>query len=86
MTCSYIYSDLHSFVANDPCNYCIELWLTLEVYLMKLLWRFLMLVLSMDYLDWFVKKEKYTGTFGLYFSCFGHFWVRGVTDMAIKFK
>ena len=52
---------------------CIELWLILGVYLMKLLYIFLMLVLGMDYLDWFVKKEKYTGTFGLYFSCFEPF-------------
>ena len=34
------YSDLHSFVANGPCYYCIELWLILGVSLMKLLWKF----------------------------------------------
>ena len=78
------YSDLHSFVANGPCYYCIELWLILGVSLMKLLWKFfffflrkilwkfLMLVLGMN---WFVKKEKSTGTFEMYFSCFGPFWV-----------
>ena len=33
-----VYSDLHSFVANGLYNYCIDLWLTLEVYLMELLW------------------------------------------------
>ena len=78
------YLDLHSFVANGPCYYCIELWLILGVSLMKLLWKFfffflrkilwkfLMLVLGMN---WFVKKEKSTGTFEMYFSCFGPFWV-----------
>ena len=34
------YSDLHSFVANGPCYYCIDLWLILGVSLMKLLWKF----------------------------------------------
>ena len=76
MMCNYIHSNLHSFVANDPCNYSIKLWFTLEVALMKLLWKFLMLVLGMNYLDWIVKKEKSTGTWGLYFSCFGPFFVR----------
>ena len=69
--CNYMYSNLHSFVANSPCNYCIELWLTLGVSIMKLLWKFLMLVLEMSCLDWMVKKEKSTSTFGTYFSCFG---------------
>ena len=32
------YSDLHSFVANGICNYYLELWLTLRVYSMELLW------------------------------------------------
>ena len=32
------YSDLYSFVANDFCNYYLELWLTLRVYSMELLW------------------------------------------------
>ena len=27
---------------------------------------------------WFAKKEKSTGTFGMYFSCFRPFWVWGV--------
>ena len=36
MIYNYIYSDLHSFVANSPCNYFIELWLTLGVSLIKL--------------------------------------------------
>ena len=62
MICNYIYSDLHFLVANGPYNYCREVWLTLGVSLLKLLWKFLMLVLGMDYLDWFVKKEKYIGT------------------------
>ena len=35
MICNCIYSDLPSFVANGPCNYCIELCLTLGVSLMK---------------------------------------------------
>ena len=38
-----------------------------------------MLVLDMIYLDCIVKKEKSTGTFEMFFSCFGHFGVRGVT-------
>ena len=33
-----IYSDFYSFMANDSCNYCLELWLTLRVYSMELLW------------------------------------------------
>ena len=39
-SCWYIiiYSDIYSFVANGPCNYCLELWLTLRVYSMELLW------------------------------------------------
>ena len=28
---------------------------------------------------WFSKKEKSANTFGMYFSCFGPLWVRGVT-------
>ena len=38
--CCYviIYLDLYSFVAISPCNYCLELWLTLRLYLMELLW------------------------------------------------
>ena len=32
------YSDLCSFVANGICNYYLELWLTLRVYSMELLW------------------------------------------------
>ena len=32
------YSDLYSFVANGICNYYLELWLTLRVYSMELLW------------------------------------------------
>ena len=68
MICNYIYSDLHSFVAYGPCNYCIELWLTLGVFLMKLLWIFLMLVLDMNYFNWIVKNEKYIGPLG----CFSH--------------
>ena len=68
--CNYIYSYIHSFVANGLGNYCIELWFTLGVFLMKLLWKFLMLVLDMNYLDWIVKKEK-INNFGMYFSCFG---------------
>ena len=32
------YSDLYSFVANGLCNYYLELWLTLRVYSMELLW------------------------------------------------
>ena len=32
------YSDLYSFVANGICNYYWELWLTLWVYSMELLW------------------------------------------------
>ena len=35
---NYIYLDLHSFVANGNSNYFIELWLTLRVSLMELLW------------------------------------------------
>ena len=58
MMCNYIYSELHSFVANGPCNYCIELWLILGVSLIKLSWNFLMLVLGMNCFDWIVKKEK----------------------------
>ena len=34
-----------------------------------------MLVLGMNYLDLILKKEKFTSTFGLYFSYFGPFWV-----------
>ena len=56
------YSDLYSFVANGLCNYCLELWLTLNVYSMELLWLFLMLALDMIFVDWIVKKEKSTGT------------------------
>ena len=78
--CNYIYSDFHSFVVNGFKNYCIELWLTLGVTLVKLLWKFLILVLVMNYLDWFVKKKKkYKGTFELYFSCFEPFWIWSVT-------
>ena len=80
MICNYIYSNFHSFVANGPYNYCIKLWLILRVSLMKLLWKFLMLVLSMNYLDWIVKKEKSTSTFGLHFSYFGPFWTWGMTS------
>ena len=80
MICNYIYSNFHSFVANSPCNYFIELWLTLRVSLIKLSWKFLMLVLGINCLDWIFKKEKKsTNTFGMYFSCFGSFWVWGVT-------
>ena len=32
------YSDLYSFAANGICNYYLELWLTLRVYSMELLW------------------------------------------------
>ena len=32
------YSDLYSFVANGLCNYGLELWLTLRLYSMELLW------------------------------------------------
>ena len=38
-----------------------------------------MLVLSMNCLNWIVKKENFTSTFGMYFSCFRPFWVWGVT-------
>ena len=87
MICNYIYSDIPSFVANGPYNYCIEFWLILGISLMKLLWKFFMLVLGMNYLDWILKKEKFTSTFGLYFSCFGPFWVWGVTNtMLCSFK
>ena len=58
MICNCIYANLYSFVANSPYNYCIKLWLTLGVSLMKLLWKFLMLVLDMNYLDWIVKGKK----------------------------
>ena len=37
MICNYSYSNLHSFVANGPCNFCIELQVTLRVSLMELL-------------------------------------------------
>ena len=86
MMCNYIYSDLHSFVANGPCNYCIELWLTLGVSLIKLSWKFLMLVLGMNCFDWIVKKgeKKSISTFGMYFSYFGSFWVWDVTYFHAK--
>ena len=32
------YSDFYSFVANGLCNYYLDLWLTLRVYSMELLW------------------------------------------------
>ena len=32
------YSDFYSFVANGIYNYYLELWLTLRVYSMELLW------------------------------------------------
>ena len=57
----------------------IELWLTFGESLIKLLWKFLMLVLSMNCLNWIVKKEKFTSTFEMYFSCFRSFWVWDVT-------
>ena len=31
---------------------------------------------------WFSKKEKSTGTFGMYFSFFGPLWVWGVTSVS----
>lgn len=40
-----------------------------------------MLVLNMYYLDWFIKKEKFTSIFEIFFSCFEHFWVWGMTTM-----
>ena len=42
------------------------------------------LVLVMNYLDWIFIKEKSTSTFGMYFSCFGPFWVWGVTSLTPK--
>ena len=37
MICNYSYLNLHSFVANGPYNFCIELQLTLGVSLIELL-------------------------------------------------
>ena len=70
--CNYIYSDLHSFVTNGPCNYCIELWLTLDVSLIKLSWKFLMLVLGMNCFDWIVKKEKKKKILQVPLGCISH--------------
>ena len=62
LTHSFVSNSGYSFVTNGHCNYCIEPWLTLGVSLMKLLWKFLMLVLGMNwswcwYLVWIVWIE-----------------------------
>ena len=80
----FMYSNRYSFVTNGHCIYCIE-FLT---YFGSIFNGIIMIILDVGTWYDFIwielsKGTKSTGTFEMFFSCFGPFWVWGVTILMI---